>query len=407
MIGDTDLTDYVIIGNGPAGIRAAETIREHDLDSRIRVISEESHLYYYRRLLSRFIAGRYKPQNLRVYPPDFYEKKGIEQTLGRTVEKIVPSEKQVLLDNNEKISYDKLLLAVGGKPIAPNWPGSTLKGVMTIRTLDDAQKTMDYIATTKEAVVVGGGLLGLNLAQSLRERGLNVKLLVRGNRLWPAMLDQKASEIIVSRLELEGIEVNFSTQVESIVGESDSASKVLTTGKNEIPCELIIVSIGIRPSVDFLKGSEIRIDKGVIVNQEMRTNIEDIYAAGDVAQAYDVAYKEYRVNTSWSNAIEQGTIAGLNMSGKHETFCGGVCSNTEKIYDVALTSIGVTYPPSADYEILIHNNENVYRKFVLKEDKVVGALLVGYTRDADKIEKLIRTEASVKNLGDKLLTGLA
>jgi NAD(P)H-nitrite reductase large subunit len=209
------------------------------------------------------------------------------------------------------------------------------------------------------------------------------------------MLDRKASEIIVSRLKLEGIEVNFNTNVESIVGQGDYVSRVLTTDKNEVPCELVIVSIGVRPSVDFLKDNGIRIDEGAIVNQEMQTNIEDIYAASDVAQAYDVVYKEYRVNTSWSNAIEQGTIAGSNMSGKHKTFCGAVCSNTEKIYDIALTSIGVISPPSAEYKILIHNMEKVYRKFILKDDRIVGALLVGYTRDTDKIEKLIKTAQEI------------
>jgi len=401
------LTDYVIIGNGPAGIRAAETIRKNDLKSRILVISEENQPYYYRRLLARFIAGKYKPENLTVYPPDFYEKKTIEQMLGKTVIQVLPKEREVLLDDGQKIRYDKLLLAVGGKPVIPNWPGSNLKGVMTIRTLADAQKMVDFSLGKKNAVVIGSGLLGMNLAQSLREVGLGVNLLVRGDRLWSAMLDRKASDIIARRLEKEGIHVNFNMEVKRVVGDDSSVSKVITREGTEIPCELVAVSIGIRPNIDFLKYSGVEIDKGIIVNERMETNIEDIYAAGDVAQAYDVVYKDYRLNTSWTIALEQGATAGSNMSGLHETYCG-LCSNTEKVYDVALTSIGIVTPPSIDCEVLAHDLEekNAYRKFVLKENRIVGALLIGHTRDADRVEKLIRTEADVTDMKDKLLTGL-
>ena len=405
----TSLTNHVIVGNGPAGIRAAEIIRKHDSESRINVISDEKQLYYYRRLLSRFIAGKCKSENLRVYPPSFYEEKAVVQTLGKTVTKVLPKEKLILLDDNREISYDKLLLAVGGKPLRPRWLGSNLKGIMTTRTLEDARTMVEFVARTKRAVVVGGGLLGLNLAQSLRERGLDVNLLVRGDRLWPAMLDQIASDIIAKRLEQEGIEVDFNTEVERFVGQSDAVSGVVTTSGTEITCQLVGVSIGITPNVDFLKDSGIRIDKGIVVNDRMQTNIEEIYAAGDVAQAYDVVYKDYRLNTSWNNAVEQGTIAGSNISGTQETFCGGVCSNSEKIYDFTLTSIGTTSPPSADYEVLSCdvNEKNAYRKFVLKGDKMVGALLLGYTRDADRIEKLIRMEANVSDIREKLLSGLA
>jgi len=404
-----NLVSYVIVGNGPAGIRASETIRKNDTDSEIQVVSEEKHLYYYRRLLSRYIAGKYKPENLRVYRSEFYEKNTIEQLLGKSVTRILPQKKAVLLNDGCEIQYDKLLLAVGGKPIIPNWPGCDMRGVMTVRTLDDAQKMIEYITKAKRAVVVGGGLLGLNMAEALRQRNLDVTLLVRDDRLWSAMLDKKASDIITKRMEKEGIHVNFMTNVEEFSGDGDSVSMVKTKERKEIPCEVVTVCIGIMPNIRFLEGSGMKTDRGILVNDRMETNIKDVYAAGDVAQAYDVVYKDYRMNTNWNNALEQGMIAGSNMSGRHETYCGGVCSNTEKVYDIALTSIGVVAPPSHEYQVLEKDlsGENVYKRFVLRQNKIVGALLVGNTRDTDAIEKLVRTESDVTNIKAKLLNGLS
>jgi NAD(P)H-nitrite reductase large subunit len=385
------------------------TIRKNDADSKIQVISEEQYSYYYRRLLARYIAGKYEPENLRVYPPDFYDKNAIEQLLGRSVTRVLPEKRKILLNDGREIAYDKLLLAVGGRPIIPNWSGCNLRGVMTVRTLDDAQKMVEHSIKAKRAVVVGGGLLGLNIAEALQQRSLDVTLLVRGDRLWSAMLDKKASEIITRRMEEEGIHVNFMTDVEDFAGDGDSVSIVKTKGRTEIACELVAVCVGIRPNIRFLDGSGIKMDRGILVNERMETNIKDVYAAGDVAQAYDVVYKDYRLNTNWNNALEQGTIAGSNMSGRHETYCGGVCSNTEKVYDIALTSIGVVASSSSEYEVLEKYlcEKNAYKKFVLRNNKVLGALLIGDTRDTDAIEKLVRTESDVTNIKAKLLSGLS
>jgi NAD(P)H-nitrite reductase large subunit len=401
------LVNYVIVGNGPAGIRASETIRKNDVDSEIHVISEEKHLYYYRRLLARFIAGKYKPEHLRVYPPNFYEKNGIKQLLGTSATRILAEKKTLQLNDGREIPYDKLLLAVGGNPIIPNWPGCNMSGVMTVRTLDEAQKMVEYITKAKRATVVGGGLLGLNMAEALRQRNLDVTLLVRGDRLWSTMLDKKASDIITKRLEKAAIHVNFMTNVECFTG-NDSVSTVKTKEQKDITCELVAVCVGIKPNTRFLEGSGIKTDRGILVNERMETNIEDVYAAGDVAQAYDVVYKDYRLNTNWNNALEQGTIAGSNMAGGNETYCGGVCSNTEKVYDIALTSIGVVAPPSSEYEVLEKDlsEKNAYKKFVLRHNKIVGALFVGDTRDTDAIERLVRTESDVTNIKAKLLRGL-
>lgn len=268
---------------------------------------------------------------------------------------------------------------------------------------------VEHSIKAKRAVVVGGGLLGLNIAEALQQRSLDVTLLVRGDRLWSAMLDKKASEIITRRMEEEGIHVNFMTDVEDFTGDGDSVSIVKTKGRTEIACELVAVCVGIMPNIRFLDGSGIKTDRGILVNERMETNIKDVYAAGDVAQAYDVVYKDYRLNTNWNNALEQGTIAGSNMSGRHETYCGGVCSNTEKVYDIALTSIGVVASSSSEYEVLEKDlcEKNAYKKFVLRNNKVLGALLIGDTRDTDAIEKLVRTESDVTNIKAKLLSGLS
>ncbi|MBS7654966.1 NAD(P)/FAD-dependent oxidoreductase [Candidatus Bathyarchaeota archaeon] len=388
----------VIIGNGPSGVKAAETIRKIDDKSELTLISEEKHSFYFRRNLPWFIAGRFSEEKLKAKKPEFYLKNEINQVLGKAVEKILVKEKEILLNSKEKMKYDKLLIASGAAPITGEWTNLNLKGVFTLRTLDDAKAIKEYMEKVEEATIVGGGLLGLNMAEAFSEKGLKVHILQRGSRLSPQMFDFEVSNFIKSKLEERGVEVNFNEELVEIKGENEAVSEVETSKGRKIRCQLLIVAIGVKPAIKFLKETEVKTDKGVLTNEYMETSVQDIYAAGDAAQVYNPLNAQYLIYTSWSSALEQGEIAGFNIVAQDKKNYLGVPANIEFIFGIPIASIGLTNPSNESiYEFLVKNelNKGLYLKLVLKDEKIAGALLVGKAEKTDLIKELIKQQINI------------
>jgi NAD(P)H-nitrite reductase large subunit len=397
----------IIIGNGPSGVKAAETIRKFNDKSELTLISKEKHLFYFRRNLPWFIAGKFSEEKLIAKKPEFYLKNDINQVLGKTIEKIFIKEKEVLLNSGEKIKYDKLLIASGAAPVTGGWKNLNFKGVFTLRTLDDAKAIKEYMEKTNEAVIVGGGLLGLNMAEVLSKKDLKVHILQRGLKLSPQMLDFEVSNFIKSKLEEKNIEVNFNEELIEIKGENGVLSEVETSKGRKIRCQMLIIAIGVTPAIKFLKETEVKTDKGVLTNGYMKTNIEDIYAAGDVAQVYTRLKAQYLIYTSWASALEQGETAGFNIINQNKKSYLGVSSNIEFIFGIPVASIGLSNPINEDkYKSLIKNelNKGSYLKIVLENGKIVGGLLVGKEAEkADLIKELIKQQVDVSKYEKKLL----
>lgn len=398
--------EYVIIGNGGAGMRAAQAIRKLDLEGNITLIDEEPHPCYYRMMLPDYISGLKKRESVFVVDEAFYRDKRIDFRPGVTVARVDTSGKTVITESGETIPYDRLLIAAGARPRPFDLPGHELSGIVSLRTLEQAEAILELAKQAQQAVALGGGLLGVELARSFNELGLETSYLIREDRFWPQMLDLTGSLIVERRLEEKGIRLRKEEGIEEVLGEAGRVTGVKTTSGEKLPAGLLGVAIGVVLNVEFLKGSGIETGAGILVDEHMRTNIEDVYAAGDVAQAYDPVYGEHRVNTSFINALRTGQAAGANMAGGEEQLEGSIAFNLISIYGIPVAGMGQNLAEGEGYETLTGDYPagDVYKRFVLKNGKIVGATLIGDTTEARSLEQLITARVDVSGIRDGFFT---
>ena len=402
---------YVIIGGGPAGINAAAAIRARDGAGEILVLDRDRDPPYYRTELDTYIGGSTSDAELPLHPPVYYQEQRIALRLQSVVARLKPSDRRVEMVDGERVEYDALLLAPGSYPLTVSCPGSRLTGVMTVRTWDDARRvTREVLETDRPILVVGGGVLGLILAEGIRQRGRQVVLLEREPRLWAPVLDEVASDLLRRGLTQSGIEVLLGEEIVEVYEENGRVTNVRTSGGRRMDAALVVVAIGVRPDIGFLDGSGVRTDRGILIDHEFRTNVPDVFAAGDAAQTYDPISGQFRVVTNWNNAVEQGKLAGGIMAGSSDVYRGVIVSNSETFSGVRVTVLGVTLP-TADGTIVMTGRDQakgIYRKLVLRQDKLIGALLVGNTSGEGMMRKQIveGKATSGSELKSKFLTGL-
>lgn len=396
----------VIIGNSAAAVGAIEAIRKVDPLLPITVISEEPYPVYSRPLISYLLSGEIKDNQIFYRPKDFYEKYHIKNLFGKRVTKVTFQEREVELKDGKKISYDRLLIATGGTPFIPKIEGATKSGVYTFTKLDDAKKILSILKEVQRATVIGGGLIGLKVAEALKKRGVEVTLIELTNHILNFTLDETASSLLERALEKEGIRLMTSTTVEEILG-NDKVKAVRLTNGETLNTQLVVIAIGVVPNVELFKGTPLQMEKGILVNERMETNLPHIYAAGDVTQAYDKTLNTYRPLPIWPNAYHQGKIAGYQMVGREEyIYEGGFMMNSIEVAHLPVISIGLTQPPSEDgYQVIkkIDRKNAIYRKLLLKEDRVVGAIFVGEIDRAGIITGLLREGLSVRAFKKELL----
>ncbi len=394
---------YLIIGNGAAGLRTAQTIRERDAEGSITMVDEERYPCYYRMRLPDYISGWKKREDLFMVQESFYEEKGIELVRGDRVTAVDPDAHEVVLVNGGTLSYDRLLIAAGARPREFACPGSDLDGVVYLRTLDQAEDIIARGKKAKNAVALGGGLLGVEMARCFNELGLTTHYLIREDRFWPQMLDAAGSSLVEKVLLEKGIELHKEEGIAEITGKG-KVSGVMSTAGNELDADLVGIAIGVVPNLEFLADSGIETDRGVLTDEHLRTNQPDIYAAGDIAQVLDPASGEHRMVTSYRNTQRQGEVAGVNMSGGDDAMEGIVPFNVIAIYGLSVASLGTDLPPDEEgYEVLAAEPEDGrYRKFVLQKGVLVGANLIGDIGEAQSVESLIKMRADVSPWRDRL-----
>jgi len=399
----------IIIGNGVAGATAAEVIRKKNKDISISVYSDEPYPFYSRIKLPHFLGDEIKQENTYIYNTDWYKEKRIELYSGTKIKKIEPDKKSIVTERDEKVSYDKLLLATGSTNFIPPIKGREKKGFFTLRTIGDVLSIKEYSLNNKKAVLIGGGLLGLEAARGLRVRGLDVTVVEFFPRLLPRQLDEKGAKVLQRLIEKMGINIVLNAQSDEVLGEDKVAGLKLKDGRN-VDCNLIIISAGITPRIEIAKEAGISVNKGIIVNERFETNVKGIYAAGDCAEF------QGRIYGLWTASTEQGTVAGNNIAGVDTVYSGTTPSTTLKIVGIDLTSIGVVNPPSPTsplegegkgegYRELIREDgsDDIYKKLVIKDGKIVGAILLGDTKDVRAVGKLIKNNVDVSKHEDKLV----
>lgn len=306
--------NILIAGNGPAAISAIEEIREIDDESSITLVSKEKERAYSPCYLYHYVSGDITRDKLYIKEDDFYEKNNVNTLFGISIEKVIPERQSVKLSDGNTLPYDRLLIAVGAEPMLPEIPGIHGDGVFFFKSLEDAERIMSIISKIKKAAVIGGGFIGLEIAEAFRKKGISVIVIEKETRILPRMLDEEMAGIVKSYLLKNGIEIITGKVIEEIERKEDGSIKGIRTMDGiKVSADIVIVSAGVRPNMKLVEGTGIRTEKGIIVNERMETSIPGIYAAGDVAEIEIRGIR--KLNPIWLNATVGGSIAGANMIG--------------------------------------------------------------------------------------------
>lgn len=399
--------NYVIVGNSASGIAAIESIREYDKSSKITVISDEPYFNYSRPLISYLLS---KKVNLKAMPyrgKDFYKDNKVKLILNKRAAKLELKEKYVILSDRQKIYFDKVLISTGGVPIIPEIKGYNLSGVFTFIKMTDIEKIKEYIKADeiKKAVVIGAGLIGLKATESLIKLGIKVTIVELADRILSATLDKKASNIIETALGEIGCRLVTNNTVVGINGKNKKAKEVILKDKKRIPAELVIVAIGVSPNMELVKNTLIKTNKGILVDEHMRTNVKDIYAAGDCCEAKDLLMEINRPIAIWPVAVRQGKIAGFNIAGKKTEYRGGIAMNSVELCSIPTISVGESCPEGEDYQVLEHfeQKKSIYKKIVLRDRKITGAIFIGDIERAGIYTGLIKDRVDTSSFKEHLL----
>jgi NAD(P)H-nitrite reductase large subunit len=404
------MSKYVIIGGSAGGIGAVEAIREIDPVGTLTVISDEKVPQYSRPMISEYVSREATLDSMKYRDDQFWRNNNIKMLTGRTATKIDFKKKQVELDGGDKIGYEKLLIATGGKPFVPRMEGGEKDGVFTFTELSSAEKIEAKLEQSKSAVVIGGGLIGVSASEALVKRGLKVTLVELKENILNLILDKTASEITEKVLTEAGVTVITGQTVKRILGKKDNEATVggvvMTDGK-EIPCDLVVISIGVIPRTELVKETDVKVNRGIVVDMSMRTSIPDVYACGDVAEAYDFLIDGKRLLPLWPLAHIGGRVAGSNMAGKKAEYEGGTVMSSLKYFDLLVIAVGDVNPQDlSDYEVLVElkSEKRVYKKILLKDGAIVGFIFLGELERAGILFRLLKNHVDVSTIKEELLS---
>ncbi|OLN32030.1 NAD(P)/FAD-dependent oxidoreductase [Desulfosporosinus metallidurans] len=390
---------YIVVGNSAAGLFAVEEIRRHDTQSELIVLTAEQEPSYSRCLTTYFLAGDIPASHLYLRNTDFAKRLNLKIVYGVKVNGIDPTRQVVRSADGWEWRYSKLLLAMGSSANKLTIPGGTLPEVFTLRTIEDAlaiNKVLEQGA--QKAVVIGGGLVSLKSAYALRKRGLEVTVVVSSGQILSQMLDLKAAGMIQEHLRVNGLKFRLQTEAITITGE-DHVQGVLIAPKTELATELVIVGKGVRPNIGKLRNFGFNIGQGLQVDSSLATNLPNIYAAGDIAETWDLVRQKFTVNATWPNATTQGRIAGANMCGRQEVYPGSLGLNSVDFFGLSAMSVGITKlqdnndPGDWDQEetLKMVGDKPNYRKLIWQGDILKGFVLLGDTSQCGVLTGLIKT----------------
>lgn len=372
---------YVIIGNGAAGTTAAETIRKTDPQADIVLLTQERLPFYSRIRLPEYAAGKITEKDLIIKDLAWHETNRIRLYTETRAVSIDLKGKQVLTAGGQTFAWDKLLLAMGSHSFIPPVEGSKKSNVFALRGVDDAKKLLDLGDAVEDVVLIGGGLLGLEAGAQILNGGKRVTVVEFFDRLLPRQLDTEGAGKLQKLMEAMGFSFRLGEVTEAIVGDNDRVEGVRLKSGETLKADAVLFAAGVRSTLDLVAGSDIKADRGILVNERMETSIPDVYAAGDVAQFNDINY------CIWPEAVEQGRVAGLAMAGGEAAYISHPPSNKLKVAGIALASAGDIDVENRQAQEIV-STDTVYRKLVRNTDgNLVGCILLGDTRDFNTLVK--------------------
>ncbi|MFC7175694.1 NAD(P)/FAD-dependent oxidoreductase [Halosegnis marinus] len=396
---------HVIIGDGIAGSSAAETVREADPDADVTVITDEGEALYNRILIKEFAKGKLPEAPISIHDPDWYAERDIDLQLNTHVTTVDTDAHEIHTHAGDVYEYDKLLVATGGTPTQLPVENSDADGVHHFWTFEDARAIKENAENSETGVVVGAGLLGIDLAAICGAQGLEANYLMRGECWWRYALSPDGAEIIHDALRDIGVTPVFDSGVDRFETDEDGhVTAAVDPNGERFEANFVGAAIGLDFNTEFLRDTDLELDYGVVTDEHMRTNVEDVYAAGDITQFHDVILGERAQNGAWGSAKEQGSIAGQNMVGDwaepEETF-EWVSSYSITHFDFPFLSFG--HPTLGDDDAERKYSDTEWRRVALKDGKVVGGVLIGDLAPQSKLKKLAREQVDVSDQKELLL----
>lgn len=386
---------YLIVGNGVAGTTAAENIRKNDAAGKITLVTEEKLPFYYRIRLPDFLCGEVDESGLVAKKKEWYRKNNISLQLSTKITGGSIKDKILTSSSGEKIRFDRLILANGSTPNIPAISGSDKKGVFTLRSIQDAKDIISHSNGCKKAILIGGGLLGLEAGNGLKKMGLEITIIEFFPRLLPRQLDSEGAGRLQSILENRGFTFKLDAKTRSIKGNKKIEGVTLESG-DSIAADMVIISAGVSPNLDLAKVLGLDCDRGIKVDKHMQTSQPDVYAAGDIVEF------EGKTFGIWPAAKEQGEIAGINISGGSAAYKGTLLSTILKVVGIDLASAG-EIDEENKYESKIVTSEEIYKKVVIDNGKVIGCIMLGDRKNFNRINKAISAGEDILSELDALL----
>ena len=399
---DPAVKRVVIIGNGIGGVTAADHIRRRYPECQIDIVGREQHLLYNRMAISRLIYGRSAMQGPYLLPGAWYDERKITCWQNTQAARIDRDAREVELATGETLQYDRLILAMGSRSFVPPIEGGEIPGTFVLREAEDAMEIRAFVQQHRshDVVVAGGGVIGLEAGYAVHKLGQHTSVLERGDRLMRRQLDGRSSRMLQDHLEGLGMDVVLQADVDSVQGNGRVRDIVLKDGRT-LPCDLFLICAGIRSNVDLAVEAGLDVERGVVVDDQLRTSDPNIFAVGDVAS--------YRGRTYglWPIAVEQGVVAAINSIGGDKAYEDTVPSTLLKVVGVELTSIGPPEPESEDDIVIALEDvqEHRYRKIVVSEGRIVSAVLYGYQLEVPRVTDAIKKGIDVSDHLDALKAG--
>ena len=383
---------FVIVGGGMAGAIAAQTLREEGFDGKITLLGQEPNAPYERPPLSKdYLQGKADRDSIFVHPEPWYAEQAVELSLGGAVTSLDPATRTVTTATGTQLPYDKLLLATGSKPRRLDVPGADLDGVYYLRNVEDSERLKIEFGQAKRVVIIGAGWIGLETAAAARAAGLNVTLLVSGDLPLQHVLGPEAAPIFDELHRSHGVDLRYRATAAALAGRQGTVTGVMLSDGKWIEADMIIVGVGVAPRTELAAAAGLKIDNGIVVDEHLRTSDPDIFAAGDIAYAYNPRLGRHIRVEHWANARRQGVIAAKAMLGQDEVDVRPSYFFTDQ-YDLSMEYTGDIGP--AGYDRVIFRRYADSRQvivFWLYEQRIQAGMNINIWDVADDIERLIQS----------------
>lgn len=393
------MAQYVVIGNGVAAVGCIEGIRKEDAAGKIIVISEEPHPVYCRPLISYYLEGKTNLEKMAYRDKNFYERMECEVLYGKKAVQIDPSTKQIALNDDTVIPYDKLCIATGSSPFVPPFTGlESVEQKHSFMTIDDMLELEASINENSDVLIVGAGLIGLKCAEGLKDRVSSITICDLADRVLSSILDADCAAIMQKHLEQNGI--NFMLNDSAISFDKNTA--FMKSGKT-VRFDVLVLAVGVRANTSLIKGIGGEVNRGILISNKMETSIPDIYAAGDCTEGEDISFHDKRVLAILPNAYMQGNCAGINMAGGSSVFDKGIPMNSIGFFGLHAMTAGSYYTAEQSCELYEEKSEGTLKRLFTSGDYLTGFILIGATERAGIYTSLIRERIPLSSIDFEML----